>query len=279
MIESSRDIIERAIAEYSPYAIVSMISGGKDSMAAYMVAKELSVPVTHIMHGVTGAGIPQTTDFVREFAESESSAYIEANAGSKYVDYVQRKGFFGRGMTAHSYAYHILKEQNFAHSLSVNIRQRARNRRVLLINGARVQESANRAKNLSEPIRADGNNIWVNICHDWSREQRDDYLDKVGAPCNPVTQLLCRSGECLCGASQSKATRTEAAFFFPEWGKWLDDLERPVEAKFGWGWGDDTPSWVRLEKAGQMRLFQPLCVGCQDDIERSELELATTSNT
>lgn len=263
-IESSRAIIERAIAEIQPFAVVSMISGGKDSLCAYLVAKELATPITHILHGVTGTGIAETTDFVRAFAANESPTYIEANAGTSYTDYVQRKGFFGRGIQAHSYAYHMLKRMHFGSAISRHIRQRRRNRTVLLVNGARIQESANRASNLSEPIRADGNNVWVNIIHDWSKEQRDSYLDRVGAPCNPVTQVLCRSGECLCGTSQNQATREEAAFYFPRWGQWLDDLERGVKARFGYGWGEETPRWVRQEKAGQMRLFQPMCVSCSD---------------
>jgi hypothetical protein len=76
----------------------------------------------------------------------------------------------------------------------------------------------------------------------------------------------------LCGSSQSPATREEAAFYFPEWGKWLDELEAPVKAKFGFGWGEDTPSWVRQEKAGQLRLFQPMCVDCLDGIEKANNE-------
>ena len=267
-IESSQEIIERAIAEHSPYAIVSMISGGNDSLCAYLVARELATPISHIMHGVTGTGIAETTAFVRQFAERETPTYIEANAGSSYINYINRKGFFGRGMQAHAFAYHVLKREHFGKAISRHIRQRQRNRRVLLINGARVQESANRAKNLKQPVRVDGNNVWVNIIHDWGKDERDAFLENKGAPCNPVTQLLCRSGECLCGTSQSPATREEAAFFFPEWGKWLDELERPIKAKFGWGWGAETPSWVAREKAGQMRLFQPMCVDCLDEQEQ-----------
>jgi 3'-phosphoadenosine 5'-phosphosulfate sulfotransferase (PAPS reductase)/FAD synthetase len=265
MIDTSREILERAIAEIQPYAIVSMISGGKDSLCAYLVAKELATPITHILHGITGTGISDTTDFVRTFAESEPPTYIEANAGTNYVDYVQRKGFFGIGVQAHTFAYHRLKHSCFRRTLSQHIRQRARNRPILLLNGARVQESANRAKNLSDPIRKDGNNIWVNVCHDWSKDERDEYLDRASAPVNPVTQTLCRSGECLCGTMQSKATREEVSYYYPKWGQWLDELERPVKAKFGWGWGEQIPSWVTQEAAGQMRLFQPMCVDCLDE--------------
>jgi 3'-phosphoadenosine 5'-phosphosulfate sulfotransferase (PAPS reductase)/FAD synthetase len=272
MIESSREILQRAIAEHNPYAVVSMISGGKDSLCAYLVAQELGAPITHILHGVTGTGIPDTTTFVREFAATQAPLYLEANAGSSYEDYVQRKGFFGRGVRAHSYAYHLLKRMWFTRTLSEQIRQRKRNRPILLLNGARTQESANRASNLSNPIRADGPNIWVNIIHDWSKEQRDTYLDRASAPCNPVTQKLCRSGECLCGTSQNQGTREEAAYFFPAWGKWLDDLDRSVKAKFGWGWGENIPKWVGREASGQLKLFQPMCVDCIDNEEANDVD-------
>lgn len=267
MFESSRDIIERAITQYSPYAIVSMISGGKDSLAAYLVAKELATPITHILHGVTGTGIKETTDFVRTFAEGEPVTYIEANAGNRYENYVRRKGFFGVGEKAHGFAYHVLKRECFSTALSRHIRQRKHGRPILLLNGARITESTRRARNLNNPIRADGNNIWVNVCHDWSKEQRDDYLDRVNAPVNPVTVKLCRSGECLCGTMQSKATREEVSFYFPEWGQWLDELEASAKARFGFGWGELMPSWVKLEAAGQMRLFQPMCIDCLDEME------------
>lgn len=267
VIESSRGIIERAVAEIKPYAIVAMISGGKDSLAAYLVAKELGVKVTHILHGRTGTGIQETTEFVREFAAGEPVTYIEADAGDSYVDYVQRKGFFGKGVQAHSYAYHMLKRMHFRRTISRHIRQRRRNRPIVLINGARQSESLNRSKNMLTPTRKDDNNTWVNICHHWNQSHRDAYLNEMGAPVNPVTTKLCRSGECLCGSSQSQGARAEAAFYYPAWGAWLDELERSVKAKFGWGWGEQIPGWVAQEKAGQLGLFEPMCVGCAAEME------------
>jgi 3'-phosphoadenosine 5'-phosphosulfate sulfotransferase (PAPS reductase)/FAD synthetase len=262
MLDKSREIVERAIAEHKPHAIISMVSGGKDSLCAALVAQELSVPVTHILHGRTGTGIAETTQFVREWAATQTSVYLEANAGDSYEQYVRRKGFFGRGVRAHSFAYHVLKEKHFRRTISQRIRQGKRGRTVLLLNGARVQESSNRAKNLSEPVRKDGSNVWVNICHHRSQQERDAYLDRVNAPVNPVTTKLCRLAECLCGSAQSPATREEVAFYYPEWGKWLDALERDVMAKFPWRWGADIPAWVQQEKHGQLPLFRPMCVSC-----------------
>jgi 3'-phosphoadenosine 5'-phosphosulfate sulfotransferase (PAPS reductase)/FAD synthetase len=271
LLEQSQEIVNQAIADYSPYAIVAMVSGGNDSMLAYQVAKNLNVPIHFMMHGNTRTGIKATTEFVRQFASDEALPYIEADAGSAYEDYVLRKGFFGRGRTAHSFAYHTLKAGPFRKAISRHIRQRQRNRRVLFLNGARAEESKNRAQNMEHPVRVDSGapmNVWVNICHHWEKSDRDEFLSECKAPCNPVTKELCRSGECLCGTSQNHETKVEASVYDPNWGAWIDDLERRVfEAGHGWGWGEETTSTspAFLERAGQITLFQPMCVSCKVD--------------
>lgn len=263
-LERSKEIVDKADKDYFPHSIVSMISGGKDSVCAYLVAKELGVNVSHIMHGVTGTGVKETTDFVRSFAASESPIYLEADAGTTYVDYVTRKGFFGKGIKAHSFTYHLLKSRIFRTTISTNIRKRRRFIKILLLNGSRFRESINRTYNLYHPVNEDGSNIWVNIINHWTTEERDEYLERVNAPCNPVTKLLCRSGECLCGTMQNQATREEVSFYFPEWGKWLDELDTAAKMKFGFGWGDDVP----LNSKGTYSSFQPMCVDCLDEGEK-----------
>lgn len=47
---SSREIIEKAIKDYQPYAIGLMLSGGNDSMTALHVARQLGVKIDFIMH-------------------------------------------------------------------------------------------------------------------------------------------------------------------------------------------------------------------------------------
>lgn len=272
ILESSREILTKAIADYDPYAIVVMTSGGNDSLCAYYVTRALGVTPDYILHGRTGTGIPETTEFVRSWAIQQGIDYIEADAGTAFDDYVLRKGFFGRGRTAHTYAYHVLKAQPFRTALSHNIRKRKRNRNILLINGARIEESANRKANMTTPVRHDPaskSNVWVNVIHHWDKEQRDAFLADVKAPCNPVTKELCRSGECMCGTMQELQARTEAATLFPRWGAWLDDLEARVRQQgFTWGWGEGVPKDWQMEQQGQMRLlgeaeFQPMCVSCK----------------
>lgn len=81
--------------------------------------------------------------------------------------------------------------------------------------------------------------------------------------------LHCRSGECMCGTMQSMQTRMEAAAIYPEWGAQLDDLERRVRAKHGWGWGETMP---KPADPRQVEMFQPMCVGCARDNQRDAIE-------
>jgi 3'-phosphoadenosine 5'-phosphosulfate sulfotransferase (PAPS reductase)/FAD synthetase len=267
MLQHSLEIYNQAVADYQPYATVLMLSGGNDSVAAAEVTKALGIPVNFVLHGITGTGIPATLDFVRRVGPGYGTHYIEANAGGAYEQYVLRKGFFGTDRTGHTYAYHILKHRRFGAAISKHIRQRRRRRKVLLLNGARLSESENRRKNLAEPIEPDRqnqSNVWVSLIHSWSKADRDNFLDSTNAMRNPVTQKLCRSGECMCGTMQSKGDRVEAAYYYPEWGDWLDNLEQRVKGRgFDWGWGENMPKEVK--PSCQLPLFadfQPACTSC-----------------
>ncbi len=261
LLDRSRAIYAAALAEVRPDYIVSMVSGGKDSAASHAVAIELGVPIDLVIHGNTRTGIPETTDFVRAAYGEGPLDYVEADAGSAYEDYILRKGFFGKGVGAHAFSYRVLKATPFRKVLSVSLRQRRRGVRIMLINGARKDESENRQKHL-QVMRADPaspGNVWVNLIHDWSQDDRDAYLESRQVPINPVARALCRSGECMCGTMQSAADRAEAAVLYPQWGRWLTALEAEVREKFPWGWGDSFP---RKRTTTQGDLFQPMCKDC-----------------
>lgn len=267
-IESSEEIVSRAIAEYNPYAIVVMFSGGDDSLTAYHITRYLGIPATHFLHGVTNTGIVETTDFARMIGEQSGLRYIEANAGDSYENYVLRKGFFGIGDSAHTMAYHVLKNKHFTRVLSQNIRQRKQGRNILLINGARKQESDNRKRSMINPIKADESNIWVNIINDWTKLDCLEFLDDRKR--NPVTEILHRSGECLCGTMQSLETRKEVSFWFPYWEKKIDTLEKQAcKRGFCWKWGNDLPPSVKAQKAREKAIkngqieWLPMCQHCQ----------------
>lgn len=289
ILKRSQEIVNQAIADYKPYAIVMMFSGGHDSLAAYHAAKALGMPITHFMHGITGTGVQETTDFARRIGERSGLHYIEPNAGNKFDEYVLRKGFFGIGEIAHEYAYHILKHQNFRSELSRHIRQRKRGRNILLLNGARYQESARRSRIKNTPIRQDehtASNIWVNVINDWSALDRNEFIAEYKH--NPVYDILHRSGECLCGTMQYpyEETRREVSYWFPAWGKRMDTLEKKAcERGFCWGWGEDMPDWVKAEKRRQKQVangqkWLPMCQSCiaQKPLRQPNKRMNPTTN-
>lgn len=258
-IERSAAILREAVAAYAPTHIVSMVSGGKDSACSDAVARELGIKIDFVMHGNTGCGIPETSQFVRQTYGALGS-YVEANAGTAYEEYVLRKGFFGKGIAAHGFAYRVLKATPFRKAISSEIRHGKRGVRVLLLNGARKDESENRRNNLQvcrQDPAAPGN-IWCSLIYDWSQQDRDSYLDARNVPINPVAKQLCRSGECMCGTMQTEAERIEAALLYPTWGNWLTSLEAEARRLHGFGWGVPFP---RTSK-NQPDLFQPMCSDC-----------------
>lgn len=260
-VASSANIFRDAVDAIRPDYIVSMVSGGKDSAASHAIATELGVKIDAVIHGNTRTGIPDTTAFVTQHYGRGPHDFIIADAGSAYEDYVLRKGFFGKGIDAHGFAYRILKATPFRKVISANFRQRRRGIRIMLLNGARQDESANRRANL-KVMRSDPsapNNVWVNIIHKWSQDDRDAYLATRCVQINPVAKALCRSGECMCGTMQMRSERVEAAAIYPTWGSWLDSLEREVRARHGFGWGEAFP---RARSLSQGDLFQPMCIDC-----------------
>lgn len=263
LLESSKQIIEKAITDYKPYAIILMLSGGDDSMTALAVAKYLNVPITHIMHGVTGTGIKETYNFVKKVVTNESAKYIESNAGDSYINYVMRKGFFGKGNSAHNFSYHVLKLEHFRKTVSKEIRHHKHNRKVLFINGARRLESERRKETMINPIKVDGSNIWVNIINEWEKHDCLNFLEYLTIDRSPVSKILCRSGECMCGTMQDKNDRFEAGYHFPEWKNWIDELDKIIIAKHGFGWNDPGPPKKVKVTVGE----QFMCTGCKINFE------------
>lgn len=264
-MQLSAERIERVMAEAQPTHIIATVSGGRDSAAEVALALDMGVKIDLILHCRTGTGIPETTEHVVDYYGSLGPDFVMADAGDAYEAYVMRKGFFGIGRQAHNFSYRILKAGPMRAAISRNIRKGKRGVRTLLLNGARSLESDNRRKNLPE-TRMDKGNLWVNIIHDWSAGDRDRYLRLRDVPINPVAIQLCRSGECMCGTMQTAGDRLEAAAVYPEWGAWLNDLERRAKAKHGWGWSELMP---KPSDPRQTDMFQPMCAGCAFDEGRA----------
>lgn len=273
LLLKSREIIEKAIRDYQPYAIVLMFSGGNDSRLAYWVLKSLGYDIDAIVHGVTGTGIKECGLFCEKFSESNGERFIVADygAGDAYVRRLLERGWPGRGQKAHSIAYHILKASPFRKAISRNFRHRKRGRNILLVNGARKDESKNRANNYGDDYYnadpAAKSNIWVNICWDWDDKSKSNFLNEQPDKQGIVPALIHRSGDCMCGTMQSKEEGEEAAYWFPDWANdwWIPTRQAVANAGFTWDWGEHPP------KGGKAQLplfhdFMPACISCKNRI-------------
>jgi 3'-phosphoadenosine 5'-phosphosulfate sulfotransferase (PAPS reductase)/FAD synthetase len=259
----SKDIVDQAIKTYQPKAIVMMFSGGDDSLATYILAKQLGLKFDYTIHGNTRTGIRETFNFVIRSTEAFGERLIVADAGDAYVKYINRKGFFGKGESAHAFSYHILKWTHFRRVVSQYLRKRRHNFPILFINGARRSESARREKTMASPYRTvTNNNIWVNLINDWDKQETIDYIEGSGIPRNPVAVKLCRSGECMCGTMQTGGDRIEAGYFFPDWKEWIDELDKEITKKHGWGWNENMPKKLIVPPSILMA-DQIMCVGCK----------------
>jgi|SRR5688572_9394075 len=259
----SKEIFDRAVTDFNPQAIVMMFSGGDDSLTTYHIAKELGIKFDFVIHGNTRTGIEETTAFARKEADRMGDKYLEADAGASYEKYVMRKGFFGVGLGAHAFTYHILKQDHFERVVSHNIRQRRRGFKIMFINGGRRQESANRLITMASPYKITKrrpNDMWVNLINEFTKEDCKDYLIGNSIKRNQVSINLCRSGECMCGTMQSNGDRAEAGYFYPKWAKRLNELEKRAIEKHGFGWGETKPKQKNII---QLDMFQPMCAGCK----------------
>lgn len=271
LLGDSAEIVFKAIEDYKPYAIVAMFSGGTDSLAALKAAQWAGINIDALVHINTRTGIQETTDFVRTFAARQGLRYLEGDAGSAYQDYVRRKGFIGKGTSAHAIAYHILKATPIRQLISRNFRQGKRGRNVLLLNGVRQEESDNRKRQYSGAYydidSGAKSNIWVNLIWDWSKVDCFELIKDYALPRNPVAKALHRSGECMCGTMQDDTDRVMAAGFYPLWGMKMHYLEQEVMSAHPWGWGENQPTWIDKIKKGQMGMgddyFMPMCRTCQ----------------
>ena len=281
------EILEGAIEEYAPAAIVGLFSGGHDSYTVtHFAADLLGGRLTKVAHIDTGIGIPETQQFVVDRCRAHGwplqiyRAMENVNAKGEpdpqdYEKLVTKFGF--PGPHAHGLMYIRLKER----ALAV-IGREYRGRNVMLISGCRREESSRRMGH-TEEVQKRGRRIWVAPFADLDASSCEQYMRDNNLPRNPVKERLCMSGECLCGAYAHKNELNEIEYWYPEVASRIKALEKKVKAAgFPWGWEEAPPAWwvsrKAHEKAGLADLFeeeyqdavQMLCTSCEAKQERVE---------
>lgn len=237
MLAGDREIVARCI----------LFSGGNDSTTLAHLMLPLA---SHAIHANTGIGIEATRQFVRDTCKTWGLPLIEKHPppGSTYREMVLEHGFPGPGM--HWKMYTRLKERCLDQARA-DLITNPRHQRVMFIAGRRREESKRRA---TVPLyEVDGSAIWASPIAMWTKLDLLTYREMFNVPRNRVSEALCMSGECLCGAFAAPGEINEIGLWFPEVRAEIEALEADVRAAGHlepvnrWGHGQGVPS-----KSGRM---------------------------
>ena len=267
-------LLDSYIQQHNPAAVIALFSGGGDSTASTHVASQ-HPRFSFALKIDTGIGVPETNQYVRdtctawgiELREYRAADYINAKGKPEpqcYRDLVLKWGF--PGPAGHNLMFQRLKERPLRQALrDLNL---PRGATVFLISGCRSDESARRMAN-TEPFQNwEGHRYFVAPIWNWTKRQVNEYLTANDIRPNPVTKLIHKSGECLCGAFAKHGELAELETWFPEVAAEIRAIE--VEARaagFPWGWEDAPPEWFTRNRNGQAFLpgMMPegvLCSSC-----------------
>lgn len=261
---SGLPLIDFAIERYQPTHIFGLFSGGHDSLTATHVASQHS-GFTGVVHIDTGIGVDATREFVRKTCRKHGwplKVYLAKDLGQDYDQMVIEHGFPGPSM--HNKMYNRLKERCLRRVISDH--KRKRHDKIFLLSGCRSQESQRRMGHVV-PIQRNRTTVWVAINHDWTKNQVNEYLVEHNLDRNPVVDLLCMSGECLCGAYASEGELNLLNQFDltrPAYLRICELQEKVKAAGYPWNWDQMPPSWWKDQSRGQGLLFKemPLCHSC-----------------
>lgn len=263
-------ILRAAIEKYKPVKVLLMLSGGHDSVTNAHVCANLliswSIPF-EVYHGDTTIGIPETQDYVQKIC-AQYGWKLNIRKPPKIEDHydsiVKKYGFPGPTKSSHRYMYIRLKERALRRFVTHECKSDPRARdNVLLCSGVRRQESQIRM-GYAHVMTKDNSRCWVNPIFYWSEEACRSYMHQHNIPRNPVKDLMCISGECLCGAWAKKEEWIELQIHFPAVAAKINAL-RILAAENGhpWGWASGPKEWAAAEAAKRQLSFNFMCAGCE----------------
>lgn len=275
----TKDLSEKVKKDFDPYAVIVGLTTGFDSNVALKLAT-MFFNVDAAFTCDTTIAAPETLSNCEKVSKEvyglkwicQQPPY-DGNKQNPdtYFEIVKRHGFPGKTKTSHNWMYRWLKDHTVSAIIS-GIRQKKRNRNIVIISGARKHESVRRM-GTSENITINGSNIWVNICNEWTNSEVHSFSEDYNLTRyrSPISKIMGMSGECFCGCYSTKGELNEIKFASPStWeklnyiDKWLKD-----NTKMEWGY-EDGPSkaWI-LEKEGQLNMFTEsnmlMCSTCMNN--------------
>jgi len=240
-LQLSKNIFDLAINLHRPDYVVALVSGGDDSMAMYNVARKIGY-IDWVVHVDTTTGIKDVTSFVEDNI-TEDLMVVKTNEAT-YEEIVLENGFPGPGQhstmyirlkeralrvaqrilqhkdsfcrvdgsTAHKKKTPLLFHSDYPESEALVVKKPQR--KIMYLTGARRDESVRRMGNVVD-IQKEGNQIWVNLISDWTKQNCYDFRISENYKQSPTAAILGRSGECNCGAYGSPQELIEMKYFFP----------------------------------------------------------------
>ena len=255
--------LDAVIREHNPVAVLGLFSGGHDSVTAVHLAARHPA-FSAAVHVNTGTGVIEddfsTIGFVRETAKRHGWPLREYQSDDRYEDIVAEYGF--PGPAAHKFMYIRLKERGMRKAVREAKAGHKRNRRVILISGARQEESIRRMGH-AIPVQREGAWVWVNIIWDWTGVDCARYMAANAIQRSPVVDRIHKSGECLCGAYAKPGEFEDLKMWCPKTAARLEAM-RGSASRPCWGWGaSDRKQWEKALKSMRSARM-PMCDGCAE---------------
>jgi hypothetical protein len=283
----SAELADRVKKDFDPYAtIVAYTSGGDSNVALKLATMFFNVDAAFTCDTTIGAietmmnceKVATRHYGLKYISEAPRYGGISDNKNT-YFEVVKRNGFPGKTSTAHSWMYKWLKAHTIEHICSL-FRQRKRNRKIIIICGARRHESVRRM-GTSQDITIMDSNVFVNICNDWTDSEMYAFSDDFNLQNlrSPISIGMGISGECFCGSYSSKGELNEIKYHSPSTFKKIMDITKFLneETQFLWDWESGPVTQRDAKKAekqklkeSQITLFNPNMLFCSTCMNNKE---------
>lgn len=275
----SEELARKVKLDFNPWAVLVGFTAGADSNIALKLAS-MFFPVTAVFTCNTTIASLDTLSSCESAARNYGHNYIcrcppyngLAECNDTYEQLIKRHGFPGQTKTAHNWMYWYLKDHTVSRIVS-SYRRRVRNRVVVIISGARQDESIRRM-GTTQDITVKGSTVWVNLCNRWTASECHAFeaeynLSSYRSHCSRTIGI---SGECWCGAFAPKGQLNELRFAAPDVYEKLSRLRSWLIAntQFNWDWDEGPPKKRDMLKPPSPT-FSPNALMCSTCINNSNL--------
>lgn len=216
-----------------------LFSGGKDSSAALVYAKELSdryceSPELVALHVNTTAGLPQVEEFSEEFCSHVGVPYTVLRPEEDYFTLVKRWGV--PRPRARWCCFHLKIEP-------IKLFLEGQENYVVL-DGMRREESRKRSQ---YPPTYDHPHFGL-VIHpiiDWTKDEVEDFIVSRDLPINPAYELGFSSWECWCGVFKRKGEFEKLLDVDREFFMKLVELEDSLRSGYAYAYFNGKPFYLK----------------------------------